>query len=252
VTAASAPALRRHRSDWEDLAELDPEWAIASTPGSRYGGWDEDAFLERGERAVAKVMAAGERLARPVGRASALDFGCGLGRLTRALAARFGEVVGVDISERMITGARRLHESVPNASFIVNAEPHLEVFPSDRFDLVYAKLVLGHQPTVAVALDYVGELVRVLRPGGLLAFGAPSKLALRNRIQAQRRLYGVLRRLGMPRDFLYRRLRLHPIRLIAIPEDRVGTVLRATGATLLEVERLPAGAGVNATYYATK
>jgi SAM-dependent methyltransferase len=251
VSPASAD-LGRHRGDWEDLAELDPQWAIASTSGSRFGGWQEDAFLERGERAVAKVMATGERLGRPTGRTSALDFGCGVGRLSAALATRFQEVVGVDISERMVAGARRLHQGVDNLSFVLNGEPDLAVFPSHRFDLVYAKLVLGHQPSVPVALDYIGEMVRVLPPGGLLVFGAPARVAWRNRLQLQRRLYGLLRRLGVPSGFLYRRLRLHPIRLIAVPEDRIRTVLAATGAALLEVERLPAGAGENATYFVTK
>jgi SAM-dependent methyltransferase len=246
------PDLGRHRADWEDLADLDPQWAIASTSGSRFEGWDDRAFLERGERAVAKMMATAERLARPAARTSALDFGCGLGRLSAALATRFKEVVGVDISERMVAGARRLHEGLPNLSFVVNAEPDLAVFPNDRFDLVYAKLVLGHQPSVVVALDYVGEMVRVLRPGGLLVFGAPARVAWRNRLQLQRRLYGLLRRLGVPSEFLYRRLRLHPIRLMAVPEKRIRTVLDRTGGELLAVERLAAGAGENATYFVTK
>jgi len=37
----------------------------------------------------------------------ALDFGCGLGRLTQPLAERFDEAVGVDIAASMIEGARR-------------------------------------------------------------------------------------------------------------------------------------------------
>ena len=45
----------------------------------------------------------------PRARALALDFGCGAGRLSRALAAHFEHVVGVDVSASMIETARALN-----------------------------------------------------------------------------------------------------------------------------------------------
>ena len=42
----------------------------------------------------------------PAARRSALDFGCGIGRLSQALAEHFDQVYGVDISPKMIELAR--------------------------------------------------------------------------------------------------------------------------------------------------
>ena len=57
------------------------------------------------------------RLARTTWRRDrALDFGCGVGRLTRALGTRFESALGVDISAGMIEQARRLNEAFPPAS----------------------------------------------------------------------------------------------------------------------------------------
>jgi ubiquinone/menaquinone biosynthesis C-methylase UbiE len=46
-----------------------------------------------------------------------LDFGCGLGRLTRALALHLAEVWGVDLWSRMIQPARASHRDVSSCSF---------------------------------------------------------------------------------------------------------------------------------------
>ena len=50
-----------------------------------------------------------EDLGVTVSRGRALDFGCGAGRLTRALAARFESVVGVDVADAMLDKARALN-----------------------------------------------------------------------------------------------------------------------------------------------
>ena len=77
-------SLAAQRRDWDELAELDPYWAICTTPGKRFGGWDTDEFFATGEREIGAVLAEAEPLGVPGARGEALDFGCGLGRLTRA------------------------------------------------------------------------------------------------------------------------------------------------------------------------
>ena len=65
----------------------------------------------------------------------ALDFGCGVGRLTRALAGSFEKSCGVDILEAMVTKARELNGQIGNCSFVVNNSTDLRVFPNETFDL---------------------------------------------------------------------------------------------------------------------
>jgi SAM-dependent methyltransferase len=223
--------LRRHRQDWEDLASLDPYWSVLTEPGKRYGGWDRDEFLRSGEAEIDRLMVAARELGLPRAREAALDLGCGLGRLTRALARHFGQVWGVDISARMVEQARELHRDVSNCTF-QTTEGAL-AFPDRRFDLIYSVLVLQHQPTRAAIGDMIRDLVRTLRPGGLLCFQLPSRLPLRRRVQLRRRLYGVLRAAGLGERLLYERWGLHPIRMNALAEADVRSLVTAAGGQVL-------------------
>ena len=223
--------LRRHRRDWDDLADLDPYWAILTEPGKRFGGWDRDEFLRSGEVEIEGLMVAARDLGLPQEREAALDFGCGLGRLTRGLARHFRLAWGVDISPRMVEQARELHRDVPNCTF--QTTDGTLAFPSARFDLIYSVLVLQHLPTHAAIRSTVRELVRTLRPGGLLCFQVPSRLPLRRRWQLRRRLYGVLRAAGVGERMLYERCGLHPIRMNAVAESEVRAIVATAGGRVL-------------------
>jgi SAM-dependent methyltransferase len=245
--------LTQQQKDWEELAELDAHWAVASLPGRRFGRWDQKEFYARGERSVEEVIKTARELGHPKSFGAALDFGCGLGRLSRPLASHFQRVIGFDISQRMVAAATQEHRSATNCSFVANPQGDLRLFRDSSFDFIYAKLVLGHQPSTAVILHYITEFVRLLSPGGLVTFGVPSAIPLHHRLQLQRRLYAVLRRIAIPSRFLYNRLGLHSIRLRAVPEAEIEKALEASGARLLRVESTRAKGGVrNATYYATK
>jgi SAM-dependent methyltransferase len=160
--------LGRHRQDWDDLAALDPYWSVLTEPRNRFGGWDRQEFLRSGETEIEGLMVAARELGLPHAHEAALDFGCGLGRLTRSLARYFGQVWGVDISARMVQQARELHRDRPNCTF--QTTDGTLAFPDARFDLIYSVLVLQHQPTRAAIRATVRELVRTLRTGGLLCF----------------------------------------------------------------------------------
>jgi SAM-dependent methyltransferase len=240
----------RHQRDWEDLARLDPQWAILAGDAERFGGWDDDAFWATGRREVEKALRRADKLGHPVPRGRALEFGCGTGRVTRALAAHFDACLGLDISPHMVEQARSANADVPNVAFEVNVGERIAA-PSGAFDLVYTRLVLQHVPGRAAILAYVRELTRVLAPGGLLLFQLPSHIPWRHRLQPQRRLYAGLRGLGVPAETLYRRLRLQPIRMSAVPVAEVTGVLEASGARVIEVAT---GRSVveSSTYYATR
>lgn len=221
--------LAAHKQDWEELAELDPYFAIVSREGTKGGGWDLERFFATGETEIAGLMKRGGKLGLPSETGSALDFGCGVGRLTRPLATRFERAVGVDISERMIEKARELNADVAGCEFLVNEGDDLRIFGDAEFDLVYTRAVLQHQPSREVIERYLGELVRVLKPGGLLAFTLPSHLPVGYRLQPRRRLYGALRALRVPASVAYR-LGLVPIRMQWMPEADVVASLERHGA----------------------
>jgi SAM-dependent methyltransferase len=239
----------RHRRDWSDLGELDPMWAIASTPERRYGGWDEAEFAESGARKAAGVLRRLDELGVPARHSRVLDFGCGVGRLSLPLAERFETVVGVDIAPSMIEAAeaRAREAGVTNARFLVDGESRLE--PAG-FDLVYCALVLQHQPSVDAALALVERLATLVAPGGALVVQVPTHLAPRLRLQPGRRIYGALRGLGVPPRFLYERLRLQPMRMIAVPRPRFDACLRDAGLRELRADERERGGVRSVTLYA--
>ena len=62
--------------------------------------WDAKDFFQTGVTEIDRVMEYAATLPVSFARHRALDFGCGIGRLTQALASHFSEVHGVDIAYR--------------------------------------------------------------------------------------------------------------------------------------------------------
>ncbi len=241
----------RHRRDWEELAAVDPLWAVLSVPGRKGGRWGTKEFLATGEPEVRALMEATAELGRPQQRRRVLDFGCGVGRLARPFAARFDEYVGADVAEGMIERARDLHAGLSNCAFVTIAEPSMRLFADGSFDLVYSNLVLQHQPSRAAVEQYLAEFMRVVRAGGLVVFQLPAKLTLRRRLQLRRRVYALLRAAGVRPGFLQRRLGLHPIRLVAIDEAKTRVLLERLGGELARVTADEAGGISSRRYYVT-
>ncbi len=163
--------LRALQRRWDAFAERDPLGSILE-PLRTSDVRDVDAFFASGAREIDGVLKEAAPLGLPVRREAALDFGCGVGRLTQAMAKHFERCVGVDISPAMVRLADELNRDAGRCSFRVNDTDSLGVFADESFDFVYSNLVLQHmEPTLAGR--YIGELARVLRPGGLLVFQVP-------------------------------------------------------------------------------
>lgn len=245
-------AVEAHRRHWETLAGRDPLWAILTDPSRKDGGWEIGEFLATGEREVERLMELTGRLGVPAARSAALDYGCGVGRITRALASRFDTVVGLDISTEMVSRAAALNGDLSNARFQLTSGVDLEVVGTGRFDLVYCFLVLQHVPSHRLIEATIGRLAEVVAPGGLLAFQLPGPLLPRQRVQGRRRLFAVLRRLGVPDEVLLGRLGLTPMRMTGIRHGRVRELLDSLGLRVLEVHATDHdGIADSFTYYVT-
>lgn len=153
------------RRDWIRLGESDPLWAVLTVPDKRGGRWDVEQFLATGRADVDTAMRWLDRLGLLRRFEQVLDFGCGAGRLSQALAGYADAVVGVDISPPMLEQARRL-DGAGRCEFVLNEAPDLRRFDHASFDLIYSELVLQHLPPPVID-GYLAEFLRVLRPGGL-------------------------------------------------------------------------------------
>ena len=99
-----------------------------------------------------------------------LDVGCGLGGTSRYLAERTGcSVVGVDLTEEYCRVAEMLSARVGLAERTAFRQGSALALPfgDDRFDTVWTEHV---QMNIADKAGFYGELRRVVKPGGQLAF----------------------------------------------------------------------------------
>jgi len=142
---------------------------VLSHADKRGGRWDAAEFLATGKLEIDGQLAMLAADGYPRGRDLAMDFGCGAGRLTRALAAYFERAIGIDVSASMIAAARELNADVDNAEFRENASPRLQGMADASVDFVFSHIVLQHIPP-ALAAGYVDEFFRVLAPGGAAVF----------------------------------------------------------------------------------
>ena len=94
-----------------------------------------------------------------------IDVGCGIGGSSRILAKEYGfDVTGVTISPQQVKRATELTAEGVSAKFVVDDAMALS-FPDASFDVVWSIEAGPHMPDKAV---FARELLRVLKPGGLL------------------------------------------------------------------------------------
>ena len=165
--------LERLEENWNALGEKDPMWAVLYDPDKKGNNWDPDEFYATGSKEISALITYLTDLGLEPSGARALDFGCGLGRLTQPLADHYELAMGVDIAASMIDGARARNTRGDRCEFVLNVAADLSRFDDASFDLVHSRIVLQHIP-VDLALGYMREFVRIARPGAIITFDFPS------------------------------------------------------------------------------
>ena len=93
-------------------------WAILTNPDKAGNKWGEDDFFKSGRNEIEVVFKyLKEYKYLPVDNFKALDFGCGVGRLSRALSSLFSIVDGIDVSPTMIAKANALNTDLNDKVF---------------------------------------------------------------------------------------------------------------------------------------
>ena len=206
---------------WDRQAHADPMWAILTDPAKAGGRWDAGEFFATGTREIGVVMEQAAAWGKPAARRSALDFGCGIGRLSQALAGHFDHVYGVDISSKMIELARQHNRQGARVEYVCNPAAELKRFADGSIDMVYSWITLQHvRPRYAAR--YMEEFLRVLAPGGLLLFQYPSKPI------------GLGVRLARWKAFLSRP---RPMYMNGMDREDVVTLLERGGGRILNVQQ---------------
>ncbi len=163
----TTPSTDEH---WEQFGKEDPYWAVLTHDEFRKGTLDDQAiqrFFQSGEEHVARILEVIRlQLVPGFSPASALDFGCGVGRLALPLATRCSRVVGVDVSPSMLEEARRNTQArrASGVEWVLGDDTLSRV--TGRFDLVHTYIVLQHIPPER-GLPLFRRLVDLVAPGGV-------------------------------------------------------------------------------------
>lgn len=235
-------------SEWNELAELDPLWTVLSDPEKKFGKWDPDEFFSTGGREADRVLAMCKTHAVPIRFGKIMDFGCGVGRMTRGFSRCFASCVGVDVSKKMVGLATKFNSGVPHCRFVANEALKLP-FDDRSFDFVFSTLVLQHLPTQNMILNYIAEFIRVANDGGVVVFQLPMRVPLRRRLQLRRRVWATLASVGVPRSWMFKKAGLAPIQINGISRREVEKFIRAQGAEVRAVERFEPDPQAFHSYY---
>ncbi len=148
--------LDHWRRAFDRLAETAPEAGVAL-----YALGSADLL----DAATAEVIDALQAWGLIGPRHDVFDLGCGIGRFATALAPRVRSVLGSDISDRMVAEARRRNQHA-NVRFIQGSGRDLTGVATLGYDLVLAADVFPYLVGAGLADRHIGDIARVLRPGG--------------------------------------------------------------------------------------
>lgn len=167
----------RIEATWAAFGKEDPHWSVITGEQYRKGflAQEMENFLEMGRENVDRVACALSRQGLDLADVSrVIDFGCGVGRVSAAFAARGCKVTGVDISASHLQEARAHFEKaqLAGAEFtLLSTLADIEKLP--QVDLVYSLIVLQHNPPPLIA-TLLRALLRRVRNGGLTYFQVPT------------------------------------------------------------------------------
>ena len=158
--------------DWEKWGEIDPLWAVSTSPGKHSGGaapWTDEEFYAAGQAAWEKYLVRWRRYG--LDPASCVEIGCGAGRLTKHMAATFLRIAALDVSPAMLAYAKK-HVPDPRVTFLLAAGDTIPLADAS-VSAAFSTYVFQHFDTLAHATAYFGEIARVLRPGGTMLIQQP-------------------------------------------------------------------------------
>ena len=211
------------QSNWEEFGKREPHWSVVVSDQYQQSNIqaNKDQFYRTGEQHVAQLFGSLERNhVQHRGFKTCLDYGCGVGRITRHLSERFEKVFAYDISLPHLQCAEDylIKENVSNVTLShLKRVTDIQTLPT--VDVAYSMLVLQHNPPPVIA--YIIEaLIRSLNPGGVAFFQVPT----------YRRGYTFSLKDYLREDAARGGMEMH-----VLPQSRVFDIAQRAGGRVLEV-----------------
>jgi SAM-dependent methyltransferase len=210
---------------WKKLGEQKPYWSVLTFPDFENDQFEANRrkFYETGRADMGRFQVWASRNGvslNPAG--SCLEYGCGVGRVTRWLATVFGEVIACDVSAPHLELAReelQKQSQFANVRFLeINSLAALDCLPP--VDVVFSVIVLQHNPPPVIAL-ILTRLLSCMRPGGIGYFQVPTR-ARGYRFSVD--------------DYLKEHNGKLEMEMHTIPQKDTFAIIRQAGCELLEVQ----------------
>jgi len=212
------------KQEWDTWGKTDAFWAVLTDPSKKGNRWDESDFFATGKQHVDWIMENLKKAGVSINPQRALDFGCGVGRITRALTRHFKKTIGVDIAPSMIQKARELNAQF-NCRFEVTPDPALAPIQSERFDFITSWIVFQHM-NKELATEYLATLAQLLEKDGVLFVQVASHRYLPGigllaflRKWVLRQMGPTIRMHGFPRAEVEAALRKAGLNIVAVQDD---------------------------------
>ena len=231
-SASDVDALVEHtRKVWNGYGDQDPFWSVLTNEkyrASSIGQSDIDEFYATGEidcRVMLELIARVGLSLPP--NSTALDLGCGLGRIGEHVSTHVKTYLGVDISSPHLRQANERFKYLRrnNARFMLLPQ----MLEADlKVDLAFSLITLQHNPPPVIAL-LIDRLCKLLKQGGIVYFQVPVALTgyefnLKDYV-ASPPTHGHMEMHAIPQREVYRLFEENDCQLIeALPDTRIGAI----------------------------
>lgn len=232
--------LSKIAKQWQHLGETEPHWSVLTNDSYFQENFHQnrDPFYASGEAELTLFDAALQRTKISLNSlAHCVELGCGVGRVTAALATRFERVTAIDISKAHLQIAQCYTDEkhIHNIAF-----QHLTHFDEinhlGHFDVLYSRIVLQHNPPPVMA-KLLTALLHQLQSGGIAFFQIPTykagyRFAIDDYLEQSNDTNMEMH--FFPQSALFELLATQNCRILEIREDdAIGVSVTAVSNTLL-------------------
>lgn len=239
--------MKDQQIHWNKLGLEDPMWAVC-TNGPKGKLWDKKEFFDSGIQLLNDVMNYCNELEIDFPRNHALDFGCGLGRLSQALCMHFDNVSGIDIAPSMVEQARNFNQYVERCNYSCVEDYEISQFPDGYFDFILTYSTLQHIEPKYVK-RYIQSFLRLLGPKGIIVFQEHAEpLQILSRFKNTLKCHTPDTLMQIYKQFRYRNCSEPIIELYGIPKTEMVAFLKNNSAEIIDIIAAPHASGTWKTY----
>ncbi|HFD13534.1 MAG TPA: class I SAM-dependent methyltransferase [Crenotrichaceae bacterium] len=217
-------ALFEHiQTAWSFLGTTEPHWSVISHQNFSQKNIDahQHEFYQSGQKDVSLIQACLQRNQIDSSLLnSCLEYGCGVGRVTRWLAGQFSTIHACDISlSHLQLATDYLDKKAIHNVNLIHIESIEIVDHLPKVDLIYSALVLQHNPPPIIEI-LIEKLLKALNTGGIAIFQVPTYRANYS-FETEK--------------YLQQQAGINTIEMHLLPQQRIFEIIHQQQATLLEI-----------------